>query len=81
MWGARLKVAGLGLGLKVQGLLDEQDTQCKNTNKKMRCGRELFHVRTPHRISADFNILTSAHTGFVDRHKAKKKGVADFNTV
>ena len=35
-------------------------------HRKMRCGREVFHVRTPHWISADVNILMSAHTGFAD---------------
>ena len=32
----------------------------------MRRGPELFKIRTPHRISADLNILRTAHTGFAD---------------
>ena len=42
----------------------------------MRCGREIFHVRTPHRISADLNILRTAHTGFADLNTAKIFGSA-----
>ena len=52
---------------KVQALLALEDTQYKDTHRKMRCGHELFHVRSPHRISADVNVLTSAHhTGYAD---------------
>ena len=45
----------------------------------MSCARELFNVRTPHRISADVNISTSAHTGFADTHAAIFGGFAVLN--
>jgi len=47
----------------------------------MRCGRELFHVRTPYRISADVDIFTSAHTGFADINAALFFGFAELDTA
>jgi hypothetical protein len=47
----------------------------------MSCGRCLFHVRTPHRISADIDVLTSAHTGFADFNPEILVGFADLNTA
>jgi hypothetical protein len=74
----------------LQASLANKDTQFKETHRKMICGRELFHVRTPHRISADVNNFTSAHPEFADINTAisldlrnliqRKKWIADLNT-
>ena len=66
---------------KVQALLAHEDTQYKGAHRKMRCGSCLFHVRSPHHISAHVNILTSACAGFADVNTAIFVGFADLNTV
>ena len=66
---------------KVQALLAHEDTQYKDTHRKMRCGSYIFHVRSSHRISSHVDILTSACAGFADVNTAIIVGFADLNTV
>ena len=72
---------GLMLDAVYRGYSIIRTTQYKDTHRKMISGRQLLNVRTPHRISLDVDMSTSAHTGVADVNTAILPEFADLETA